>query len=65
MRVNLVVLIALLLIICANDVQGRRGRGRGRSKSRVNFNLFNLCTSKLVEEEKATALSHIMRFNDE
>lgn len=36
MRVNFVVLIALLLILCANDVHGRRGRGRGRSKSRVN-----------------------------
>lgn len=35
MRVNLLILIAILLIFCANDVRGRRGRGRGRSKSRV------------------------------
>lgn len=52
MRVNFVILIALLLLICANDVYGRRGRGRGRSKSRVNsvFQPFFFLEIRFVEQ---------------
>lgn len=34
-RVNFMILVVVLLIICSQDVKGRRGRARSRSKSKV------------------------------
>lgn len=36
-RLNWLMLFVILLVICSQDVEGRRGRGRTRSKSRVNI----------------------------